>query len=126
MNNGTYPLSIMGRWCLVLAIVTLLSCETPTHLREDFGASYNEAIRAQTDPDHVRRSLAGSSLDGRAAAFLYEAYIERHRQSADSSQQPPQQPAQQPGTALPSTAAGFFSGGSSSGASSMPAGGPNP
>ncbi len=118
MNTGTHPISITARWCLALAVVTLLSCETPTHLRDDFGASYHEAIRAQTDPDHVRQSLAGSSLDGRAAAFLYESHIERHRQSTD----PSQQSAQQPGAALPSTAGGFFSGWTSSGVGSMPTG----
>jgi hypothetical protein len=117
MNTGDHPISIIAHWCLAIAVVTLLSCETPTHLRDDFGASYKEAIKAQTDPDHVYRSLAGSTLDGRAAALLYESHIERHRQSADSSQQP--------GTALPPTAVGFISGGTagtSSGAGSMPTG----
>ncbi|MCP9450335.1 MAG: hypothetical protein NNA21_09810 [Nitrospira sp.] len=118
MKTDTHAISITARWCLALAILTLLSCETPTHLRDDFGVSYKEAIRAQTDPDHVRQSLAGSSLDGRAAAFLYESHIERHRQSTD----PSQQSAQQLGTALPQTAAEFFSGGSSRGTSSMPTG----
>lgn len=118
MKTGTHAISITARWGLALAVVTLLSCETPTHLRDDFGASYREAIRAQTDPDHVRRSLAGSSLDGRAAALLYESHIERHRQSADT--------AQQPGTTLPATAAEFFSGGSSIGTGSMPTGAPKP
>lgn len=118
MNTGTHPISITARWCLALALVTLLSCETPTRLRDDFGASYHEAIRAQTDPNHVRQSLAGSTLDGRAAAFLYEAHIERHRQSADSSPQS--------APTLPSTAAEFFSDGPSSGTGSMPIGGPKP
>lgn len=118
MNTGAHPISITTRWCLAIAVATLLSCETPTHLRDDFGVSYHEAIRVQTDPAHVRQSLAGSSLDGRAAALLYESHIERHRQSTD--------PSQQPAPAIPSSAAGFFPGGISSGASSMPTGGALP
>lgn len=115
-------LFIIARGCACLAVATLLSCETPSPLREDFGASYREAIRAQTDRDHVRRSLAGSTLDGRAAASLYEGYIERYRPTGDA--------ARQSDVVSSQPTAGFFQGipSNQSGATptSMPTGEPTP
>lgn len=115
-----YLLLIARGWTViaaVIAVAALPSCATPTHLQDDFGASYRGAIRVQTDRDHVRRSLAGSALDGRAAALLYEAHINRHGQSTETDHQP--------ATALPPTA-GFFSGGASSVTGSMPTGDAKP
>ncbi|MCP9439020.1 MAG: hypothetical protein NHB36_03965 [Nitrospira sp.] len=112
--NLVQCLSTITRGCLYLAVATLLSCETPSHLREDFGVSYREAIRVQTDRDHVHRSVAGSTLDGRAAASLYEEYVKHYASPGERSPSPD--------PATPSSAMELFSGGGSSQTNAMPTG----
>ncbi len=116
VHPGSRCLFTLARGCASLAVVTLLSCETPSHLREDFGASYREAIRVQTDRDHVRRSFAGSTLDGRAAVSLYEDFVKHYGAMGDR--------AQQSDMTSPHPGAELFSGSGSSQTGSLPTGEP--
>lgn len=112
VKPGILCLLPVARSCVFITVLTLLSCETPPHLQHDFGVSYREAIRIQTDRDHVRRSVAGSTLDGRAAASLYEGYIERYRPTGDT--------ARQSDAMFSQPAAWFFQGSPSNQTGSMP------